>query len=433
LTLDIRIVRLGKPVLDRQGVISVSVHDEATTGNAAAEQVFLTFLGNAPDVEPIEQYHWLHEHAPVFTTSGGMVVLSRFDDVDLALRHRSLGRGDENVQHLTNLSPELVEPVMALWKRTMVFANPPLHTRMRRPVANAFTPRHVGDLRERVVARVEHLIGELLDEPGADWVTRFASPLGTDVVGDMLGVPETDRARLAKLSPESMKVFDPMTAQNDLPAAAGAVIEMADYFGDLVDDRRRAPDGDVVSRLAGALSAGELERIEVVAASANLLNAGSDTLVNLLSNAMFALLEHPRELAMLRERPEHLTRAVEELSRWDPPLNLNPRTALEPCTIAGIDLSPGQIVIGVQGAANRDPSHYTDPDRLDLARDEGPSLSFGGGVHYCLGAHLGKLVLGEVLRVLIETRTSVEPAGTARRRPGHNLRGFQYLPVTLSR
>ncbi|WP_320066131.1 cytochrome P450 [Micromonospora sp. RTGN7] len=411
----------------------MSIRHEVTTGDAAAEQVFLSFLGNPPDVEPLAQYHWLHEHAPVFTTTSGMVVLTRYDDVDTALRHRSLGRGDESVQHLTDLPPELVDPVMALWKRTMVFANPPLHTRMRRPVAATFTPRHVDELRERVVARIEGLLSTLAEEPGADFVSRFASPLGADVVGDMLGVPQPDRAELARLSPESMKVFDPMTASTDLPAAAHAAIELANYFGDLVDTRRREPGADVVTRLAGALDQGELERIEVVAASANLLNAGSDTLVNLLSNAMYALLTNPDQLAALRTDPGHLSRAVEELARWDPPLNLNPRTALEPCTVAGVDLVPGQIVIGVQGAANRDPSHYTDPDRLDLVRDEGPSLSFGGGVHYCLGAHLGRLVLGEVLRVLATSGTSVELAGTPRRRPGHNLRGYQYLPVVVTR
>lgn len=407
---------------------------EATTGDAAAEQVFLSFLDNPPDVEPIAQYHWLHEHAPVFTTSNGMVVLTRYDDVDAALRHRGLGRGDESVQHLTDLPPQLVEPVMALWKRTMVFANPPLHTRMRRPVAAAFTPRHVEDLRRRIVARIERQLDELAGESEIDWVKGFASPLGAGVVGDMLGVPEPDRAELARLSPESMKVFDPMTASTDLPAAAEAAIELADYFGDLLDERRREPTDDVVSRLGVALDGGSLERIEVVAAAANLLNAGSDTLVNLLSNAMYALLTNPEQLDSLPDLPPALLpRAVEELARWDPPLNLNPRTALEPCTVAGVDLVPGQIVIGVQGAANRDPSHYTDPDRLDLTRDEGPSLSFGGGVHYCLGAHLGRLVLGEVLRVLVATGTTVRPAGTARRRPGHNLRGFQYLPVTLTR
>jgi len=114
-------------------------------------------------------------------------------------------------------------------------------------------------------------------------------------------------------------------------------------------------------------------------------------------------------------------------------VNLNPRTALAPCTLAGVDLVPGQIVIGIQGAANRDPSHYTDPDRLDLTRDEGPSLSFGGGIHYCLGAHLGRLVLGEVLTALAREYAPVELAGTARRRPGHNLRGFAYLPIVLRR
>lgn len=411
----------------------MSTTHQLTLVNADAEKIFFKILSNPPDVEPITHYRWLHTNASVFLTDSGIVVLSRYNDVDTALRHRDLGRGEESVQHLTDLAPELLEPVMARWKRTMVFANPPLHTRMRRPVAAAFTPRHVKDLLTRISAQVRELLDKLADQPGGNFVTEVASPLGAGILGDLLGVPHADRAELARLSPESMKVFDPLTATTELPAAAQAEIQMADYFSKLMAARRRKPGDDVLTRLVAATDEGTLEEVEVVAAAANLMNAGNDTAVNLLSNALYALLTHPDQMALLRKEPRWIPSAVEELARWDPPLNLNPRTALAACTIADVDLVPGQIVIGIQGAANRDPSRFTDPDRLDITRDEGPSLSFGGGIHYCLGAHLGRMVLGEMLAKLVGEFSSIEFAGVARRRSGHNLRGFASLPVTLRR
>jgi cytochrome P450 len=404
-----------------------------TQAGTTAEQVFFEFLSNPPDVEPYESYRWLHEHAPTFRTGNGMIVMSRFEDVDVVLRHRDMGRGEESVQHLTDLPPELLEPVMRRWKRTMVFANPPLHTRMRRKVGAQFLPRHVEAMRALVVRRAQETMDALADSPGANFVTTVASPLGGAAVADLLGVPEPDRAELAQLSPKSMGVFDPMTATSDLEAAAQAEITMADYFADALEDRRTAPRDDLLTRLVAPADGDPLEHVEMVAAAANLANAGNDTTTNLLSNAMHALLTNPEQLRRLRERPGLLPRAVEELARFDPPLNLNPRTALVHTNIAGLDLEPGQIVVGLQGAANRDPRRYTDPDALDLARDEGLSLAFGGGAHFCMGAHLGRLVIGEFLNCLITRYAGAELAGPARRRPGHNLRGFAELPVTLHR
>ncbi|MGI5238452.1 cytochrome P450 [Dactylosporangium sp. CA-139066] len=404
-----------------------------TDVDVRAEQVFFEFLGNPPDVEPYASYRWFHEHAPVFRGSNGMIVLSRFADVDAVLRHRDMGRGEESVQHLTDLPPRLLEPVMRRWKRTMVFANPPLHTKMRRKVGAQFLPRHVEAMRELVARRARETMDALADSPGADFVTTVASPLGGAAVADLLGVPEDDRAELARLSPRSMGVFDPMTATSDLEAAAAAEITMADYFADALEERRTAPRDDLLTRLVAPADGDPLEPIEMVAAAANLTNAGNDTTTNLLSNSMYALLTHPEQLRRLREHPELVPRAVEELARFDPPLNLNPRTALVKTTVAGLDLEPGEIVVGIQGAANRDPRRYTDPDALDLGRDEGVSLAFGGGAHFCMGAHLGRLVMSEFLTCLITRFSGAEPAATPRRRPGHNLRGFAELPVRLSR
>lgn len=405
----------------------------SATLDRQAEDVFFEILASPADKEPFAEYRWLHQAAPVFATSAGLIVFCRYADAEEALRHRDLGRGEESVQHLTDLPAHLLDPVMALWKRTMVFANPPLHTRIRRPIASAFTPRHVQELRAAVRARCLQLLNAQADDPMADFVQTVGSPLGSNVVGDLLGVPEADRPWLAKVSPDSMKVFDPLTAKADLPAAAEAAIGMADYFRDLLAQRRQTPTNDLTSRLVNAPAEDQIEEIEMVAAVANLMNAGSDTAVNLLCNSLHWLMVNPAQLALLFDDPGLIPSAVEELARFDPPLNMNPRTAMTATSVAGIDMAPGQIVICLQGAANRDPAQFTDPDALDLRRDQGPSLSFGGGAHYCLGAHLGRLVVAEFLSVLVTNFASVTPAALARRRPGHNLRGFIHMPVTLSR
>ncbi|HEX2317153.1 MAG TPA: cytochrome P450 [Thermomonospora sp.] len=401
--------------------------------NARAEEMFFGIVNGPPDVEPIASYHWLLENAPAFMTGTGMLILTRFADVEPTLRRRELGRGEESVLHLSDLPPELIEPVMARWKRTMVFANPPLHTRIRRRVAYAFGPHFVESLRDSIRARARELLDRIAEQPGGNFMDLVAYPLGTTVLGDLLGVPEEDRDRIMALALDAMKIFDPQTAAAELPACARAEIEMADYFGDLLEQRRREPRDDLLTRMVMQNDEDALDEIELVATAANLMNAGIDTAPNLLGNALHALLTHPDQLALLREDPGRIPRAVDELARFDPPLNLNPRTALEPCTVAGFDLEPGQIVVSVQGAANRDPRRFTDPDRLDVLRDEGPSLAFGGGIHSCLGAHVGPLEVQELLTELVTGFADVEASGPAVRRPGHNLRGYADLPVTLRR
>ncbi|WP_147341142.1 cytochrome P450 [Actinomadura logoneensis] len=407
--------------------------DDPAAVNERAEKVFFTILENPPESDPAEHYAWLHANAPVFTTGNGMTVLSRYADVSAALRHRSLGRGKESVQHLTDLPPDVLEPVMARWRRTMVFANPPLHTRMRRAISNAFTPYHVERLRPVIHDHAHALLDALADEPGGNFVSRVSSPLGATLVGELVGVPEADRPLLAKLSPESMRVFDPMTAVAELPMAAAAEMRMAEYFTALMGERMRAPKDDVLSRLTAAHKAGELEDVEVVAACSNLMNAGMDTGVNLMSNGLAILLDHPDQIEVLRRDPGLALRAAEELARLDPPLNLNPRTALADCEVAGVRVAEGQIVISVQGAANRDPSRYTDPDRVDVTRDEGPCLTFGGGIHFCMGAHLGRIMVSELLTCLVTHFSAVKRGGPPERRLGHNIRAFLDLPVTLRR
>ncbi|MEV5826889.1 cytochrome P450 [Spirillospora sp. NPDC052242] len=398
-----------------------------------AEEKFFGIINNPPDVEPYETYRWFHANAPAFVTDSGMLILTRFADVEPALRRRELGRGRESVLNLTSLPPELIEPVMTRWKRTMVYANPPLHTRIRRRVAYAFGPHFVETLRDSVRARARELLDELAGTPGGNFMELVAYPLGTTVLGDLLGVPHADRDHVMALALDAMKIFDPQTAAAELPACARAEIEQAEYFGALLAERRREPRDDLLSRLVAPADDDPLDEIELVATAANLMNAGIDTAPNLLGNALYALLEEPAQLALLREDPGRIPRAVDELARFDPPLNLNPRTALEPCTVAGFDLEPDQIVVSVQGAANRDPRRFTDPDRLDVLRDEGSSLAFGGGIHSCLGAHVGPLEVRELLAELVTGFRVIEPGGPARRRPGHNLRGFADLPLTLRR
>lgn len=172
---------------------------------------------------------------------------------------------------------------------------------------------------------------------------------------------------------------------------------------------------------------------EMVATAVLLFAAGFETTVNLLGNGLHALLTHPAQLTALRQQPELVHRAVEEFLRFDSPVQLTSRVALRPCGIAGAELAPGQRVVLLLGAANRDPARFTDPDRLDIARDEGPAMSFGSGIHFCLGAHLARLEATEFFDQLLRRFPHLELTGTSQRRSGHSLRGFAELRINARR
>jgi cytochrome P450 len=389
--------------------------------------VFLTDSGS----DPYDAYRWIREHAPVLCTRNGTVVLTRFADVHAALRNPDIGKPDQGFGARRGEVPaDQVRQAMARWKRTILFANPPEHTRLRRLISDVFTPRHVEQMRAQIAATADCYLARLDGQPGTDFISAVALPMPAKVIADLLGIPGTGYQDMAPLVRDLVDVFEPFATADAVTRAITAQDQLGGYLAGLLAAKRRHPGEDLLSRLAASRAADAMDDTEMTATAVLLFAAGFETTVNLLGNGLHALLTHPGQLTALRQQPGLIPRAVEEFLRYDSPVQLTSRAALQPCTVAGTDLSPGQAVLVLLGAANRDPARFTDPDRLDITRDQGPALSFGTGSHFCLGAHLARLEATEFFTRLLARFRHLEPAGPPQPRPGRSLRGFARLPVT---
>jgi cytochrome P450 len=274
---------------------------------------------------------------------------------------------------------------------SMLRRDPPDHSRLRGLVAKAFTPRAV----ERMRPRVEQILKELLEARPAhgamELVREFAAPLPVRVIAEMLGVPPEDHLRFRDWSNEIVRSLGEGTF-DDQRAALRATAELRAYFEAIVEARRVAPRDDLISALVAAEQNGDrLKLSEMFATLVLLLVAGNETTTNLISNAVLALLRNPEQLALLRLQPERVPAALEEILRYDSPVQLTSRVAKHDCTVAGHRVRRGQQLVLLLAAANRDPAVFADPERLDIARNDVRHLSFSQGQHYCLGAQLARL------------------------------------------
>lgn len=401
---------------------------QSAAGQLLAE-VLLTDFGASG---PYEGYRRLRDLAPVLVTGGGSLVLTRYADCDATLRNRAIGKADESLGfRLSPIPDDLRRRAAHRFRRTMLFRNAPDHTRLRQLVSSAFTGRHVEELRDSVITRIESLLDDMAEHDVADIIPQLALALPVAVIGDLLGVPAADRAAAAPLIRDLMAPLEPSSDAAALERAADSEDELADYFGDLLAAKRRDPQDDLLSRLATAHGADALDDDECVGSAILLFAAGFETTTNLIGNGLAALLAFPDQLELLRGRPELAPRAVEELLRYDAPVQTDGRTVLEPADVAGIDCTPGQTVLMLLGAANRDPDRFPDPDRLDITRSGPSNLAFGSGIHFCLGAHLARLEGVELFPRLLARFPAIAPAGEQIWRSGLSFRGLQSLPVSL--
>lgn len=399
----------------------------------AAERLLTSLFTGDTGTDPYDGYRWLREHAPVFRTSTGTVVLSRFRDVDAALRHRDLGRADAALRmQMARLQKDQAEQVMTRLRSMILFSNPPAHTRLRRLISEAFTRRHVEQLRAKVGASVDEHLERLAGRPAVDFMAEVAFPLPVGVIADLLGVPVAEREGFAPIVRDMADLLEPFADASSLARAAAAESQFAGYLTSVLAAKRDRPQDDLLSRLAASRADDALDDAEMVATAILLFGAGFETTASLLGNALHALLTHPGQLALLRRWPELIPRAVEEFLRFDPPIQLTSRTVLAPCSVAGVELAAGQTVLALLAAAGRDPGRFTEPDRLDVFRDEGVSLSFSTGTHFCLGAHLARLETAECIGRLLRRFPVIELADAPVRRSRRSLRGFAYLPVTAT-
>lgn len=360
------------------------------------------------------------------------------DAVSQVLRHRSFGR------IWTDWEPaDEMAPFNALHRHQMMENEPPEHTRLRRLVAGAFGRGHV----ERMRPRVEELVSGVLDtlDGRTDILAEYAEPLPVYVIADLLGVPRADHVQLRAWSQAIVHMYeeDVDTGRGAGPWAANSAATrdeavaaaegFADYVRDVVAERRQSPGDDLVSDLLTERDgAARLNDDELVASVILLLNAGHEASVNVFGNGLHALLRHPEQLARITSGEVSMATALEELIRFDAPLQLFERTAAADVELAGQTVQSGQKVACLMGSANRDESVFDRPDVLDVGRDPNPHVGFGMGRHFCLGAPLARLELEITFARLLERWPSLELAAPAPRRPTWVLRGFERIEVSLA-
>lgn len=377
--------------------------------------------------DPYAHYRRLRETSPVHRTPGGLWVLTRQRDCAAVLRDPRFGHGDGPFVREINAGEERV--------RSFLVLDPPDHTRLRGLVSKAFTARTVQRLRPRVEQLVDELFDRALGNGTVELIEALAYPLPVMVISELLGVPHRDREQFRAWSDALARGLDPefMLPAAELARRERARLEFREYFRELAAERRRQPSDDLLSALVGVEDQGDvLTEPDLLATCTLLLIAGHETTVNLIANGALALIRHPDQLAYLREHPDRVAAAIEELLRYDPPVQFTTRIALEDAEVGGQPVTRGEPVMVLLGAANRDPDAFPDPDRLDLARTPGRQLAFGLGIHFCLGAPLARLE-GEVALAGLIGRSRQLTLATDELQYKENLvlRGLASLPVRL--
>jgi pimeloyl-[acyl-carrier protein] synthase len=398
----------------------------------------LEFTPFLPEVheDPYPLYHRLRATDPGHRSPLGFWVLTRHADVLAVLRDPRMSRDPRRSERVALLRASAeVDELLAAEEAapSMLFVDPPDHTRLRTLVNKAFTPAAV----ERLRPRVEELVAGLLDRAAGagamDVVEELAYPLPVTVICELFGVPEADRDRFRAWSRGLVHLLDPLVAADALERALQARQALRGYLGALIAERRAHPAGDLLTALIAAEDEGhKLSGAELVSMCVLLLVAGHETTVNLIANGMLALLRDPAARARLQADAALARSAVEELLRYDSPVQFTSRHALEDLDVGGRRVRAGETVVAVLGAANRDPAQFPDPDRLVLARAPNRHLAFGGGIHFCLGAPLARMEAAVAIPAMLARLPGLELGpGPPVRRDTVTLRGLASLPVTF--
>ncbi len=383
---------------------------------------------------PYPFYHRLREEDPVHQSPMGFWVLTRYDDVLLVLRDPRFGR--EGFAPLLSAVYGQDGQDGGSRPRSMLFRDPPDHTRLRNLVNRAFTARVVENLRPRIQQIVDQRLDRVQDNKKMDLIADLAYPLPVTVICEMLGVPTGDHDRIRQWSADVARSLDAI----GLPSDPGIVERgrsgrraLADYFLELIPERRKRPAQDLLSLLIAAEEQGDrLTEGELLAMCILLFIAGHETTVNLIGNGVLALLQHPEQLARLRSEPTLIQGAVEELLRYDSPVQRTGRVTTVAVEIGGRKIEAGALVVAAIGAANRDPKHFPDPDRLDITRRDNHHVAFGFGIHFCLGAPLARLEGQIAISTLLRRMPALQLATTTNEwRDSSTLRGLKALPVTF--
>jgi cytochrome P450 len=382
--------------------------------------------------DPYPMFAALREHAPVHEIAPGTLLLTRHAEVDAVYRSADVS-SDKKREFAPKLG--LGTPLYEHHTTSVVFNDPPLHTRVRRLMMGAVNQRAITRMEPGLVALVDGLLERMAGLGAPCLIEDFAAQIPVDVIGNLLDVPRSERGPLRDWSLAILSALEPAPSEAVLARGNAAVTDFMAYLKGLIAHRRAHPgnpDADVLTRLIQGEHDGEkLSEIELMHNCIFLLNAGHETTTNLIGNGLHALITHRDQLQRLHADPGLINPCVEELLRYESPIQLNNRMTTAPMTLAGREIPVGTFLTLAIGAANRDPEVFAEPDRLDIARKPNPHLAFGHGAHACAGMNVARLEGRIAIGRLLTRFPDIELAAPAQRDPRLRFRGFRALPVRL--
>ena len=387
---------------------------------------------------PYPAYRQLRETAPVWRSPFGRAFLTRYEDSALLLRDRRLGKDYSEPEALIRrFGPTAMqEPAVVELSHMMLMKDPPDHTRLRGLVTKVFTARKIEEMRPGIQAITDGLLDKVAKSGEMDAIRDLAFPLPVLVICELLGVPEEDRARFVNATASGAALLNPVPpTREELDRANEGTTATGAYFETLFELRRKEPRDDLLSLLVQAEESGDRLTTEELRANVTLLfAAGHETTVNLIGNGLWSLLGNRAQWELLRENPALIPNAIEEILRYECPVQAVARTAAEPITFGDVAFQKGELIVALIGAANRDPDVFPDPDRLDVTRERLRPLSFGGGIHFCIGAQLARIEAEVVFSTLLRRMPDIRlvDRGPPQWRESFTLRGLTTLPAAWS-
>lgn len=378
--------------------------------------------------DPYPVYARLRHSGPLCRGGPGQWVATRYSDVASLLASAALGSEYPPAYRAFSLG---TGSASSFYQRIILYRDPPVHGVLHALLRQAMKPSLLAALARRIPHMIDELLEPALDGARFDLLDQLAISLSFRVLSELIGFPHADLPQIRRWAMDLSKAFGTRISDADRVRADAAVDGLRAYVGELLDRRSRAPQDDVLSQMARTEDARRFSPEDKIDNLAFLLFAGFETTGNLIGNGLGALLANPEEWSRLRDRPELVLSAAEELLRYDPPIQGVARAVREPIAIGGRLIREGRVLILLIGSANRDEDRFAQPQRLDIARNPNRHLTFGGGIHHCIGAPLARMELTAVLSRLLEKTSSIMPAGPPVRRNDTRFRCYGSVPVSI--